>query len=41
MIIKVSVNRGLNLKIVSSLKNFFFPKGEGEIHYIGGYESYI
>ena len=38
MIIKVSVNRGLNLKIVSSLKNFFFPKGEGEIHYIGGHE---
>ena len=38
MIIKVSVNKGLNLKIVSSLKSFFFPKGEGEVHYIGGHE---
>ena len=38
MFIKVSVNRGLNLKIVSSLKSLFFSRGEGEIHYIGGHE---
>ena len=38
MFIKVSVNKGLNLKIISSLRSFLFSKGEGEVHYIGGNE---
>ena len=38
MIIKVSINNGLSLKIVSSLKNLFFASGEGEVHYIGVHE---
>ena len=38
MIIKVSVNRGLSLKIISSFKNLFFSSGEGDVHYIGGHE---
>ena len=38
MIIKVSANKGLTLKIISSFKNLFFSGGEGEIHYIGGHE---
>lgn len=38
MFIKVSVNKGLNLKIISSLRTLLFSGGEGEVHYIGGHE---
>lgn len=38
MIIKVSVNKGLNFKMIPSIRNLIFSNKQGDIHYIGGNE---
>lgn len=37
MVIKVSIPNRMQLKVVPSIRNLFFPK-QGDIHYIGGTE---
>ncbi|MBQ6814566.1 MAG: RNA polymerase sporulation sigma factor SigE [Lachnospiraceae bacterium] len=38
MVIKVSVNKGLNFKMFPSIRNLIFNHKRGHIHYIGGNE---
>ena len=38
MVIKVSVNKGLNFKMFPSIRNLIFSNKQGDIHYIGGNE---